>query len=112
MTPYTKIEECAEILSDSHRRFQTMYHGVFNPNNIVNGLPKNSHGSFISHTLHKLLNSVMEPVREFMVRVKDFWEFAQITHEISIDHKSTTLEVLGEKFQCELERLSVELPLQ
>ena len=29
------------------------------------------------------------------------------THETSIDHMSTALEVLREKFQCELERLSV-----
>ena len=49
----------------------------------------------------------MEPAREFMVRVGDFWEFEQSTHETSIDHMSTALEVLREKFQCELERLSV-----
>ena len=42
-----------------------------------------------------------------MVSVEDFWEFAQITHETSIDHMSTVLEVLRETFQCELERLSV-----
>ena len=107
MTPYAKIEEFAEILSDSLSRFQPFCHGVFNPDNILNGLPQNSHGSSISHTLHKLLKSVMEPARESMVRVGDFWEFAQITHETSIDHKSTTLEVLREEFQCDMERLSV-----
>ena len=42
-----------------------------------------------------------------MVRVGDFWEFAQSTHETSIDHRSTSLEFLREKLQCELERLSV-----
>ena len=49
----------------------------------------------------------MDPAREFMVSVEDFWEFVQNTHETSIDHMSTALEVLREKFQSELERLSV-----
>ena len=65
MTPYMKIEAFIEILSDSLSRF----YGLFNPDNILNGLPQNGHGSFIAHTLHKLLNSVTEPAREFMVRV-------------------------------------------
>ena len=77
MTPYTKIEEVAEILSDSLSRLHPFYQGVFNPDNILNGPPQNSHGSFIAHKLHKLLNSVTEPAREFMVSVGDFWEFAQ-----------------------------------
>ena len=72
MTPYTKIEEFAEILSDSLSRFQPFYHGVFNQDNILNGLCQNSHRSFIANTLHKLLNSVTKPAREFMVRVGDF----------------------------------------
>ena len=38
-----------------------------------------------------------------MVKVGDFYEFLQITHETSIDDMSTVLEVLGETFQCELE---------
>ena len=107
MTPYTKTEDFAETLSDSLSRFQPFYHGVFNPDNILNGPPQNSHRSFIAHTLHRLLNSIMEPAREFMVSVRDFWEFAQITYETSIDFKSTALEVLRGKFQCELERLSI-----
>ena len=49
----------------------------------------------------------MEPARELMVSVEEFLEFKQMTHETSIDHKSTPLEVLKEKFLCELERLSV-----
>ena len=72
MTPIPKLEEFAEILSDSLSRFQPFYHGVFNPDNILNRPPQNSHGSFIAHKLHKLLNSVMEPAREFMVSVGDF----------------------------------------
>ena len=92
MTPYTKIEVSAEILSDSLCRFQPFYHEVFNPHNILNWPPKNSHAYFIAHTFHKLWNSVTEPAREFIERVGDVWEFAQITHETSIDHKSTALE--------------------
>ena len=79
---------------------------MFNPDNILNGTPQNSHGSFTAHKLHQLLNSVTEPAREFMVKVGDFWEFLQITHETSID-MSTVLKVLREKFQCERDRLSV-----
>ena len=107
MTLYTKTEEFAEIVNDSLSRYQPFYQGVFNPDNILNGTPQNSHGPFTAHKLHKLLNSVTEPAREFMVKVGDFWEFLQITHETSIDHMSTVLEVLREKFQCESERLSV-----
>ena len=103
-----KIEEVAEILSNSPSRFQPFSQGVFNPENILNGTPQNSHGSFTTHKLHKLLDSVKEPAREFMVKVGDFWEFLQITHETSIDHMSNVLEVLREKFQCGLERLSVD----
>ena len=72
MTLNTNIEEFAEILSDSLSRFQPFYQGVFNPDNILNGSPQNSHGSFIAHKLHKLFNSVTEPAGEFMVRVGDF----------------------------------------
>ena len=107
MTLCTKIEEFAEILSDSLRRFHPFYQGVFNPDNILNGTPQNSHGSFTAHKLHKCMNSVTEPARECMVKVGEFWEILQITHETSIDHMSTVLEVLREIFQCELERLSV-----
>ena len=107
MTLYTKIEEFAEILSDSLSRFQPFYQGVFSPDNILNGTLQNSHGSFTAHKLHKLLNSVTEPAREFMVKDGDFWEFLQFTHETSINHMSTVLEVLRGKFQCELDRLSV-----
>ena len=106
MTLYTKIEGFAEILSDSFSRFQPFYQGVFNPDSTLNGAPQNSHGSFTAYKLHKLLNSVTEPAREFMVKGQDFWEILQITHETSIDHMSTVLEILREKIQCELQRLS------
>ena len=89
MTPYFK--EWAEFLSDSLRPF---YHGVFNPDKILNGLPQNSHGSSVSQTLHNLLNSAMEPARELLLR---FEELKLVTQEASMDHKSTTLEVLKEK---------------
>ena len=105
MIPNTKIEDFAAILSDSLSRFQPFYHTMFNPDNILNGLPQNSHGCSISQTQHKLLNNVMEPARELMVRTEEFLEFKQMTHETLIDHKSTALEVLKEKFQCVLERL-------
>ena len=49
----------------------------------------------------------MEPARELMVRVEEFLEFKQMTHETSMDDKSTTLEYLKEKFPHVLERLSV-----
>ena len=49
----------------------------------------------------------MGPARELMVKVEEFLDFKQMTHETSVDHKSTTLEVLKEKVLCELERLSV-----
>ena len=107
MTPYTKIKDFAAILSDFLSRFQPLYHALFTPDNVSNGLPQNSHGSSFSQTLHKLLNSVMEPARELMVRAEEFLEFKQMTHETSIYHKSTALEVLKEKFQWDLERLSV-----
>ena len=107
MTPYTKIEDFAAILSNFLSRSQPFYHGVFNPDKILNGLPQNSHRYSISHTLNKLLNSVMEPARELMVKMEAFLEFKQMTHETSVDHKSTTLEVLKGNILCELERLSV-----
>ena len=106
MTPYTKIEDFAAILSDSLSRFQPFCHTVFNPDNILNRLPQNIHGSSTYKTLHKLLNSVIEPARELMVRVEEF-----LAHETSMDHKSTTLEFLDEKFLCELERLSLAIAL-
>ena len=80
---------------------------MFNPDKILNGLIQNNHGSSISQTLHKLLNSVMEPARELMVRFEEFLRFKQMTYETSIDDMSTTLEGLKEKFLCVLERLSV-----
>ena len=70
MTPYTKIEEfAAEILSYFLSRFQPFYHGVFNPDNNLNEPSQYGHGSFIAHTLHKLLNSATEPASKFMVRL-------------------------------------------
>ena len=74
---------------------------------ILNGLPQDSHGSSISHTLYKLLNSVMEPAREFTVRAEVFLRFKQMTHETSIDDMFTSLVALKEKFICVLERFSV-----
>ena len=110
MTPYTKIEDFAAILIVSLSRFQPFYHGVFNPDKILNGLPQNSHGSSVSQTLHKLLNSVMKPARELMVKVEEFLEFKQMTYETSIDHKSTTLLSL-KKILCVLERFSVAITI-
>ena len=85
---------------------------MFNPNNILNGTSQNSHVSFTAHKLHKLLNSVTEPAREFMVQVGDFWEFLQITHETSIDHKSTALEVFRENSNVSWTDYQLLLPLQ
>ena len=88
MIPYFKIEDFAAILSDSRSRFHPFCHRMFNPDNILDRPPQNIHGSSISETLHKLLNSVMEPARDLMLRVEEFLEFKQMTLETSIDHKS------------------------
>ena len=105
MTHYTKIEEFFEFLSDSPSKFQPFYHRLFNPDNILNGLPQNSHGSSLSQTLHKLLNSVMEPARELMVKAEEVLEFKQMTHEI--DDMSTVFEFLKKQFLCEAERFNL-----